>query len=108
VPRVFGQLDAEEQRLLLQPLAPILSLRPLHREAYIRTLHVLRTTAHHGKAAKRLHLHANSVRYRIERIEEYTRVNLARVDERQALDLAVILYMFQQGAEREQCTGATS
>jgi hypothetical protein len=92
IPRMLALLDSVDQRALLTPLLPILSLPAVHRAAYLHTLEVLRRTGSSlAHAAAELHLHPNSVRYRIDRIEDMTGLRLGDPADRMALDLAVIL-----------------
>lgn len=96
IPRMLVLLDAADRRALAAPLQSMLALPPPHRDAYLRTLDVLRRTGgSHARAAAELHLHANSLRYRIDRIEEMTGLRLADPADRLQLDLAVMLVSLQ-------------
>ena len=92
IPRMLALLDEADQQALLAPLRPLLALPAPHRAAYLRTIDVLRRHGGtHAVAAAELHLHVNSVRYRVARIEEMTGLRLDDPGERLALDLAVML-----------------
>ena len=92
VPRMLAFLDAADQRSLLAPLEPLLSLPALHRDAYLTTIDLLRRNGGDLVAtAAQLHLHVNSVRRRIDRIEELTHHRLDNPAHRLLLDLGVIL-----------------
>src|SRR5262249_51819893 len=59
-----------------------------HRTDYVRTLtSVLENFGNAQRVAKELHIHENTVRYRIKRIAEITGVDLADGDVRLALEL---------------------
>lgn len=92
IPRMLAALPAPDQEVLLAPLRPVLDLPAPHRDAYIRTLDTLH---HHGgtvlRAAEILHLHPNTVRYRIARLEEMTGLRLDDPRDRLRLDLATAL-----------------
>jgi hypothetical protein len=99
IPRMLASADAQEQAALLAPLRPILELAPAQREMYLRTLDVLRRTGGtHADVAAQLHLHVNSVRYRLDRIEEITGQRLSDPIDRLALDLALILVGLREHA----------
>ena len=92
IPRMLALLDDADQRALLSPIQPILTLPGPNRSAYLHTLEALRRSGGaHATAAAELHLHVNSVRYRIDRIEEMTRRRLDDPADRIAIDLAVML-----------------
>ena len=96
VPRMLALLDAADQRALLAPIRSILALPAGQRSAYISTLDALRRGGGtQAGAAGRLHLHVNSVRYRIDRIEEMTGRRLDDPADRLALDLAVLLVLLR-------------
>jgi PucR C-terminal helix-turn-helix domain len=98
VPRMLSLLDEADQQALMAPLRPILAQPPAHRRAYLRTLDVLRRTGGtHADAAEALHLHVNSVRYRIDRIEDMTGLRLSNPEQRLALDLAAMLVALRDG-----------
>jgi len=104
IPRMLVLLDAADQRAIAAPLHAILALPAPHRDAYLRTLDVLRRAGgSQARAATQLHLHANSLRYRIDRIEEMTGLRLADPADRLQLDLAVMLVSLQaQGQSGDQ------
>ena len=91
IPRMLSLLDAADQRALLRPIAPILALSPALCAAYLHTLDALRRCSTQATAAAELHLHVNTLRYRLARIEEMTGLQLAVPAHRLALDLAVLL-----------------
>lgn len=92
IPRMLALLDEADQQALLAPLRGLLGLPAAHRTAYLRTLDVLRrNSGTHAVAAAELHLHVNTVRYRIARIEEMTGLRLDDPAGRLSLDLAVML-----------------
>ncbi|HXA30469.1 MAG TPA: helix-turn-helix domain-containing protein [Candidatus Angelobacter sp.] len=92
VPRMLAGLSAADQATLLDPLRPVLALPPAQRSGYVRTIDAL--FRHRGvlpDAALTLHLHPNTVRYRVDRIEELTGLRLADPQDRMRLDLAAML-----------------
>ena len=92
IQRMLVLLDAGDQRAIAAPLRPLLALTPIHRDAYLRTLEVLRRSGgSHASAAAELCIHVNTVRYRVDRIEEMTGLRLADPADRLAIDLAVML-----------------
>jgi hypothetical protein len=96
IPRMLSLLDAADQQALLAPIQPILAMAAPHRAMYLRTLDALRRGGGtRAGAAAELNLHVNSVRYRIDRIEEMTRLRLDDPADRMALDLAVMLAMLR-------------
>jgi hypothetical protein len=96
VPRMLAALESADQDTLLEPLRPILDLPAAHRLGYIRTLDALH---HNGGtqagAAAALHLHPNTVRYRMDRIEEMTGLHLDDPRHRLLLDLGAILVLLR-------------
>jgi len=92
IPRMLAALPESDQDILLAPLRPVLDLQAHHRSAYIRTLDALHR---HGgtvtRAAELLHIHPNTVRYRISRLEEMTGLRLDDPRDRLRLDLAATL-----------------
>jgi hypothetical protein len=101
VPRMLALLDAAGQQALTSPIRPLLTLSAANRDAYLRTLEVLRRTGGVlARAAVELHLHVNSVRYRIDRIEEMTGLRLSDPSNRLAIDLAVMLVRLRSTPER--------
>jgi hypothetical protein len=102
IPRMLSLLDVADQQALLAPLQPILALPPPHRSMYLRTLDALRRSGTHSGAAAHLHLHVNSVRYRVDRIEEMTRLRLDDPADRLALDLAVMLALLRASPAPER------
>lgn len=96
IPRMLAGLDDDDRRALLAPIQPILCLPPAHRSAYLRTLDALRRCGGtQAGAAAELHLHVNSVRYRMDRIEEMTGRRLGDPADRMAVDLAVLLVLLR-------------
>ena len=68
------------QALLLQPL---IQYDDRHRSQLVETLRVyLDSACHSGDAAARLHLHVNTLRYRLARIEELTGRDLSSMEDR--------------------------
>lgn len=92
VPRMLAALPDADAELLLAPLRPVLDLPSPHRGAYVRTLDAL---GRHGgtvpRTAEHLHVHPNTVRYRIGRLEEMTGLRLDDPHDRLRLDLAATL-----------------
>jgi sugar diacid utilization regulator len=100
VPRMLALLDEADQRTLLAPLQPILSLPPANRSGHLHTLDAMRRSGgSFAGAAALLNLHVNSVRYRVARIEELTRRRLDDSGDRMALDLAVMLVALRGGID---------
>jgi sugar diacid utilization regulator len=96
VPRMLSALPASDQDTLLEPLTPILSLPGPQRSAYVRTLDALhRHGGTQSSAAAVLHVHPNTVRYRIDRIEEMTGLHLDDPRDRLRLDLAAMLVVLR-------------
>lgn len=96
--RALGGLDTEEQGVMLAPIRPILALGDSHRDAYMDTLNVWQQEGTAPQVGRALHVHANTVRYRMERVQEMTGLDLRNPMHRLRLDLAVLLYNFQRGA----------
>jgi hypothetical protein len=96
VPRMLAGLDLEGQATLLEPLQPVLGLPGPQRRIYVRTLDALRR---HGgtqaSAAAALHIHTNTLRYRLDRIEDLTGLHLDVPGERMLLDLAALLVLLR-------------
>jgi hypothetical protein len=96
VPRMLAGLDLEGQTTLLEPLQPVLGLPGPQRRIYVRTLDALRR---HGgtqaSAAASLHIHTNTLRYRLDRIEDLTGLHLDIPGERMLLDLAALLVLLR-------------
>jgi sugar diacid utilization regulator len=96
VPRMLAALPTADQEALLDPLRPILALPTTHRSAYVRTIDALyRHGGTQAAAASLLHLHPNTVRYRMERIEEMTGLRLDDPHDRMRLDLAAMLVVLR-------------
>jgi len=96
VPRMLAALPAADQETLLHPLCPILCLAAPQRSAYVRTLDALHR--HGGTcagAAAVLHVHPNTVRYRMDRIEEMTGLRLDDPHDRLRIDLAATLVVLR-------------
>jgi DNA-binding PucR family transcriptional regulator len=67
-------------------------MAPHHRDAYVQTLEALhRHGGNCARAAQLLHIHPNTVRYRLSRIEEMTGLRLDDPQDRLRLDLAAML-----------------
>jgi len=98
VPRMLAALPAHDQELLLEPLRPVLTLPAPQRMSYVRTLDALHR---HGgtllRAAATLHVHPNTVRYRLARVEELTGMHLDDPRDRMRLDLAAMLVTLRGG-----------
>jgi hypothetical protein len=109
VPRMLAALGNAEQDTLLEPLRPILALPSPQRRAYVRTLDALhRRGGTQAGAASILHIHPNTVRYRIDRIEELTRMHLDNPSHRMLLDLAAMLVVLRgQPPDRDHDFGLT-
>jgi DNA-binding PucR family transcriptional regulator len=96
VPRMLAALPGADQEALLAPLQPILNLPSAQRSAYVRTLDALyRHGGTQTGAAAVLHVHANTVRYRMDRIEEMTGMRLDDPRDRMRLDLAAMLVVLR-------------
>jgi|GEM_PF-3025354 len=75
-------------------LAPLLNQSPRRSQQAIHTLRVYLDTGRNiTKTAEHLHLHRNSVHYRIERIRELLNVDLDDPDERLLLELGCRLFV---------------
>jgi DNA-binding PucR family transcriptional regulator len=73
-------------------LDPLRSYDEVHRADLIRTLETfLQCNGSWTKCAEQMHLHVNSVRYRIQRIEELTGRDLSRLEDRVDFFLALRL-----------------
>ncbi|MFI0451740.1 PucR family transcriptional regulator [Actinomadura sp. 6N118] len=73
-------------------LDPLLTYDEVHKADLIRTLETfLQNSGSWTRCAEQLHLHVNSVRYRIQRIEELTGRNLSRLEDRVDFFLALRL-----------------
>ncbi|GAA4629472.1 PucR family transcriptional regulator ligand-binding domain-containing protein [Actinoallomurus vinaceus] len=73
-------------------LGPLRAYDEAHRADLIRTLETfLQVSGSWSRCADQMHLHVNSVRYRIQRIEELTGRDLARLEDRVDLFLALRL-----------------
>lgn len=73
-------------------LDPLRTYDEVHRADLVRTLETfLQVSGSWTKCAEQMHLHVNSVRYRIQRIEELTGRNLARLEDRVDFFLALRL-----------------
>jgi PucR C-terminal helix-turn-helix domain len=96
VPRMLAGLDIEGQATLLEPLQPVLGLPGPQRRIYIRTLDALRRQGcTQATAAAALHIHTNTLRYRLDRIEDLTGLHLDIPGERMLLDLAALLVLLR-------------
>ena len=102
IPRMLALLDDADQRALVAPIQPILALPRAHRSAYLHTLEALRRSGGtHATAAAELHVHVNTVRYRIDRIEAMTRRRLDDPADRIAIDLAAMLVTLRGLLQRD-------
>lgn len=78
-------------------LGPLVRYDAAHRTELVRTLSVfLNEHASLKQAARRLHVHANTVTYRVQRIEALARLNLADPDDRLAAHVAVKILASQR------------
>ncbi|TFG71150.1 MAG: hypothetical protein E4H27_05190 [Anaerolineales bacterium] len=78
-----------------QTLAPLISYDVVHDAQLVRSLETFFN--HHGnisQTAEALHLHRNSLIYRLERVKEITDLDLDDADDRFALQLALKLQLF--------------
>ena len=80
-----------QDRFVDDLLGPILRLPAPQQAPLLRALEVLCATSRLPDAARRLHVHANTVRYRRDRLEELCGRSLANGDDRLNLWLAVRL-----------------
>jgi purine catabolism regulator len=89
----FGRIDeplawmmadpARTELLVAQTIAPLIAYDREHRSELVLTLSVyLRATASPSQAADALHVHRNTLSYRLRRIEELTGRSLASMDDR--------------------------
>ena len=79
-----------QRRFAERVLGPVLEYDRRHGGGLLETLEVyLGCEGSWRQAADRLHLHLNTVRYRIGRIEELTGRDLGRLDDRLDLNVAV-------------------
>jgi hypothetical protein len=93
---MLSGLSATDQQLLLEPLRPILDLPEAQRSVYVRTLEALHSRGGtQSGAAAVLHVHPNTVRYRMDRIEQITRMRLDDPRDRMRLDLAALLVVLR-------------
>ncbi len=101
-------LDPEGLRACILPaLAPLLSSDEQRGSEHIRTLRVyLAHDRHLRRTANALHLHVNSLRYRLRRIEQLPAMDLHDPDDRFHLELAVriadVLRLAPDGATLRQ------
>jgi len=71
-------------------LGPLLEADAAGGSEYVKTLDAyLATDRHLERAAESLHVHPNTVRYRLAKVQEALRVNLRDVDDRFVLELAL-------------------
>ncbi|MGW4355641.1 PucR family transcriptional regulator, partial [Nocardia sp. NPDC004582] len=79
-----------QRRFAERVLGPVLDYDRVHGAGLLETLHVfLGSDGSWRQAAERMHVHPNTVRYRIGRIEVLTGRDLGRLDDRLDLYLAV-------------------
>jgi len=104
-------LDPEGLRACILPaLAPLLSSDEQRGSEHIRTLRVyLAHDRHLQRTADALHLHVNSLRYRLRRIEQLLAMDLHNPDDRFHLELAVriadVLRLTQTGQPSRRPSG---
>ncbi|HET9256753.1 MAG TPA: helix-turn-helix domain-containing protein, partial [Pseudonocardiaceae bacterium] len=80
-------------------LGPLLDYDREHRTELVRTLSVyLRHHGSHTQSARRLHLHTNTVAYRMARVEAITRLDLGDPDDRLLAHVAVKIIESQGSA----------
>ncbi len=90
-----------QRRFAERVLGPVLDYDRRHRAGLLDTLAVfLGCEGSWRQAADRMHLHLNTVRYRIGRIEELTGRDLGRLDDR--LDLYLAVRTLDQGPTLDQ------
>ncbi|GAB0101203.1 hypothetical protein JMUB6875_01670 [Nocardia sp. JMUB6875] len=90
-----------QRRFAERVLGPVLEYDRRHRAGLLETLAVfLGCEGSWRQAADRMHLHLNTVRYRIGRIEELTGRDLGRLDDR--LDLYLAVRTLEQGRTVDQ------
>ena len=78
------------QSYRVRVLGPLLRYDAVHRTELVTTLDAfLRNSGSWVKAAEELHLHVNTLRYRIERVERLTGRELSRLEDRIDLFLAL-------------------
>ena len=96
IPRMLAGLSTADQLLLREPLRPILDLPEAQRSMYVRTLEALHCNGGtQSGAAAALHVHPNTVRYRMDRIEQITGMRLDDPRDRMRLDLAALLVVLR-------------
>lgn len=96
IPRMLAGLSAADQQLLLECLRPVLDLPESQRTVFVRTLDALhRYGGTQSGAAAALHVHPNTVRYRMDRIETLTGMRLDDPRDRLRLDLAALLVVLR-------------
>ncbi|MQY03316.1 PucR family transcriptional regulator [Actinomadura macrotermitis] len=84
--------DDVRQMFKVRLLDPLRTYDEVHKADLIRTLETfLQNSGSWTRCAEQLHLHVNSVRYRIQRIEELTGRNLSRLEDRVDFFLALRL-----------------
>lgn len=82
-----------------ETLAPLLAQTPHRRRESLRTLRTYLDTGRSiGETASRLHLHRNSVRYRIERIRDLLDVDLDDPDQRLFIELGCRLFLSDEAS----------
>ncbi|MFC4334496.1 PucR family transcriptional regulator [Salininema proteolyticum] len=82
--------DELKQAFLRRTLEPVLAYDRRHRSELTKTLtEFLRGNGSWSRCASHLHLHVNTLRYRIERIEKLTGRDMAKIRDRVDLYLAV-------------------
>lgn len=113
--RVVSYADLGIYRLLLQigderaltsfadaVLGPIIRYDATHKLALVHTLSVFLNQRESLKqAARRLHVHANTVTYRLQRIEQLTPLRLSDPDDRLVAHVAVKILEFQQAGSTD-------
>ncbi len=89
-------------------LGPLLDYDTEHRTELVRTLSVyLHHHGSHKQAARMLHLHTNTVAYRMARIEAITALHLGDPDDRLVAHVAVKI-IESQGSADQSCRGRTT
>lgn len=90
----------EAERLASEVLGPVLDLPEADRSVILETLETyIRSGGSASEAAKLLHCHPNTVRYRLRRIEELTGRNVGRPGEMAELATAAYAVEISPGAQ---------
>ena len=84
-------------RFVEETLGPLIRYDATHRLGLVQTLSVFLNQRESLKqAARRLHVHANTVTYRLQRIEQLIPLDLSKPDDRLVAHVAVKILDFQQ------------